>query len=113
MNSFQFLFDLPAYQSSRNSKLIVSGHWKKGQITSIAAVEFLQKQHSISLHLLELGIRKGDRVILITEQYSWTWLVIDLAIMATGAITVPLYFPQKKEDLQFILDRIEPALVIR
>ncbi len=44
----------------------------------------------LSAGLTDLGIEKGDRVVLVAENRP-NWVVADLAIMAAGAITVPAY----------------------
>jgi long-chain acyl-CoA synthetase len=62
--------------------------------------------------LLKNDIQKNDRVILLTHHFSIEWLAVDMAIMAVGAISVPVHFPQREEDLKLIFGRMEPALVI-
>ncbi len=52
--------------------------------------------------LLSLGIEKGDRVVLVSENRP-AWLVADLAIMSTGAITVPAYTTNTPDDHLHIL----------
>ena len=42
--------------------------------------------------LIDLGIRPGDRVALLSENRP-EWLVADIAILATGAADVPLHAP--------------------
>ena len=53
--------------------------------------------------LLALGIEPGDRVVLVSENRP-AWLVADLAIMATGAITVPAYITNTSDDHLHILN---------
>ncbi len=52
--------------------------------------------------LMALGIEKGDRVVLVSENRP-AWLVADLAIMSTGAITVPAYTTNTSDDHLHIL----------
>ena len=52
--------------------------------------------------LLSLGLGKGDRVVLVSENRP-AWLVADLAIMSTGAITVPAYTTNTPDDHLHIL----------
>jgi len=52
--------------------------------------------------LLALGIEKGDRVVLVSENRP-AWLVADMAIMAIGAITVPAYTTNTAGDHLHIL----------
>jgi long-chain acyl-CoA synthetase len=52
--------------------------------------------------LLSLGIGKGDRVVLVSENRP-AWLVADVAIMSIGAITVPAYTTNTTGDHLHIL----------
>jgi long-chain acyl-CoA synthetase len=57
-----------------------------------AAVELLQAW----------GIQRGDRVALVSEN-RWEWPVIDFAILAIGAVDVPLYQTLTPEQMGYIL----------
>ena len=47
--------------------------------------------------LRELGVQKGDRVIVVSENRP-EWLIADIAIMAIGAVTVPAYVTSTEAD---------------
>lgn len=112
MNTLQFLFDLPTYQRQKYPKLVAGGHWRQGQITNCSIDELDALVNSIAIWFLKNGIQKNDRVILLTQHFSIEWLAVDMAIMAVGAISVPVHFPQREEDIKLIFDRMEPVLVI-
>ncbi len=57
---------------------------------------------SLSQALLALGIKRGDRVMLVSENRP-EWCLADLAIMASGAITVPAYVTNTEADHAHIL----------
>ncbi|MBL6957510.1 MAG: long-chain fatty acid--CoA ligase [Rhodospirillales bacterium] len=48
------------------------------------------------------GVKKGDRVILVSENRP-EWLIADLAIMAAGGITVPAYCTNTVDDHHHII----------
>ena len=48
------------------------------------------------------GVKKGDRVIILSESRS-EWLVSDLAIMALGAISVPVYTTNTENDHAYVI----------
>ncbi|MFQ5764395.1 MAG: AMP-binding protein, partial [Rhodospirillales bacterium] len=52
--------------------------------------------------LLALGVGKGDRVVLVSENRP-AWLVSEMAIMSVGAITVPAYVTNTTDDHLHIL----------
>jgi long-chain acyl-CoA synthetase len=53
--------------------------------------------------LKRLGISRGDRVMLVSENRP-EWLIADLAIMAAGGVTVPAYTTNTERDHQHVLD---------
>src|SRR3546814_14279905 len=53
--------------------------------------------------LAALGVRPGDRVVLVSENRP-EWAMADLAIMAAGAVTVPAYTTNTVDDHLYILD---------
>jgi long-chain acyl-CoA synthetase len=54
-------------------------------------------------NLRALGLVKGDRVLLVSENRP-EWCIADLAIMAAGCITVPAYTTNTERDHQHVLD---------
>tara|TARA_Y100000590_G_scaffold435517_1_gene555037 strand:- start:6141 stop:7931 length:1791 start_codon:yes stop_codon:yes gene_type:complete len=55
-----------------------------------------------SLVLSDMGILRGDRVVIVSENRP-EWQIADLAIMALGAITVPAYITNTTTDHEYIL----------
>ena len=69
---------------------------------SIPAERALADVESLGLGLRHLGIRRGDRVALLSEN-RYEWVVSDLAIMGFGAVTVPVYSTLTAEQCRHIL----------
>lgn len=61
--------------------------------------------------LRALGVRNGDRVLLVSENRP-EWLMADLAIMAAGAITVPAYTTNTVADHLHLLNNSGARLAI-
>jgi long-chain acyl-CoA synthetase len=101
MLDFQTINDLFQHMSHRGDATAVLtlnlGKWEP--ITSKqmygrvrAAVELLRSW----------GIQRGDRVGIISEN-RWEWPVADFAVLAMGAVDVPLYQTSTAEQMGFIL----------
>ncbi len=112
MNSFEFLFDIPYYQKSRHPQQVAGGAWRQQIISKYSTDQFIQLLQSIAIKLIEKGVTKNDRIILYTDHYSMEWLAIDMAIMTVGAISVPLNYPLKQEEISTIIHRLEPSILI-
>jgi long-chain acyl-CoA synthetase len=66
---------------------------------------------SLATALGTLGLERGDRVMLVSENRP-EWCIADLAIMAAGLITVPTYTTNTERDHQHILENSGARAVI-
>jgi long-chain acyl-CoA synthetase len=75
----------------------VSGEW-----ADVTASQFAGEVVALAKGLVAAGIGAGDRVALMSHtRYEWT--LIDYAIWAAGAITVPVYETSSAEQAEWIL----------
>jgi long-chain acyl-CoA synthetase len=78
----------------------------------VTARQFADDVTALAKGLIATGIGSGDRVALMSRtRYEWT--VIDYAIWAAGAITVPIYETSSAEQVEWILtDSGARALIV-
>src|SRR5205085_3689964 len=81
----------------------VLSHKAGGAWQHISAAEMGRRVRAIALGLFDLGIRKGDRVALLSENRP-EWYLTDLAILSLGAVNVPIYTTQAVEQVRYILE---------
>ncbi|MCW3847997.1 AMP-dependent synthetase/ligase [Sphingomonas sp. LB-2] len=79
--------------------------WHKagGKWTPTSWAETARQIASLAAALQALGLKRGDRVMLVCENRP-EFLISDFAIMAAGCITVPTYTTNTERDHQHILD---------
>ncbi len=65
--------------------------------------EMNKKIKHLAAYLVESGIQKGDRIALFSENRH-EWWVGDQAILAIGAVNVPIYATNSAEESLYILD---------
>lgn len=87
--------------------------WHKagGRWQSLSWSATAQKVASLASALKAIGLRPGDRVVLVSENRP-EWCIADLAIMAAGCVTVPTYTTNTERDHQHILENSGAAAVI-
>ena len=74
--------------------------------------ETKEQTYKMAAGLLALGIKKGDRIALLSESRT-DWVISELGILHAGAINVPLSILLKEgADLKFRLDHSESKFVI-
>ena len=61
-----------------------------GQWQPISSNQIYQRVWKLGETLLDWGVRKGDRIALISEN-RWEWAITDFATLAIGAVNVPIY----------------------
>jgi long-chain acyl-CoA synthetase len=76
---------------------------KDGLWLRISGDAFIARVRAVALGLSSLGVRKGDRVALLSENRP-DWSVVDLAILSLGAVNVPIYTTQAPDQVRFILE---------
>jgi Long-chain acyl-CoA synthetases (AMP-forming) len=85
---------------------------KTDRYEAITFRETKEKVYKVAAGLLSLGIRKGDRVALISESRT-DWVISELGVLHAGAICVPLSILLKEgADLKFRLEHSEARWVI-
>ncbi len=85
---------------------------KTDRYVAITYKETKEQAYKVAAGLLALGIKKGDRIALLSEARA-EWVISELGILHTGAISVPLTITLKEGvDLKFRLDHSESRWVI-
>ena len=69
----------------------------------ISSAELYRNVVGLATALESWGIRKGDRVAILSENRP-EWTITDFAILSLGAVTVPIYATQTAEQTAFILN---------
>ena len=75
---------------------------KKGEWISLSGIEARNDASALSSGLKSLGLMSGERIALASESRP-EWLISDIAIMAAGGISVPLYTTNQYSDHLHVL----------
>ncbi|MGB4293561.1 MAG: AMP-binding protein [Bacteroidales bacterium] len=67
--------------------------------------------HEFAAGLINLGIKKGDRISLISEGRN-SWVIGELGVLYTGAVNVPLSVKLNPEEIKFRLNHSESRMVM-
>ena len=87
--------------------------WAKrdGRWHATSWTEAARQVASLAAAFTALGLKRGDRVMLVSENRP-EWCISDLAIMAAGLVTVPTYTTNTERDHQHILENSGACAVI-
>ncbi len=95
--------------ASGNPELLVSkvdGKW-----VALSAADFERKVKALALGLTYLGVDRGDRVALFSENRP-EWAITDFATLSLGAMSVPIYTTYLAPQVEYILRDAEPRVVM-
>src|ERR1700758_1788786 len=81
-----------------------------GQFLDITGRELLEQVGQARSYLRGLGLQTGERCALLGPN-STQWVAVDLALMAEGAIVVPLYVRQAAAELAGMMKDCEPRFL--
>jgi long-chain acyl-CoA synthetase len=80
------------------------------QFVSLTGRELLEQVQRVRGYLRRAGLQPGDRCALLAAN-SARWAAFDLALMAEGAIVVPLYSRQAPAELAAMMKDCQPRLL--
>ncbi|MBI9070567.1 MAG: long-chain fatty acid--CoA ligase [Melioribacteraceae bacterium] len=86
-------------------------HKVNGKYVGISYEEVWDNTESFALGLVSLGIKKEDKVAIISENRP-EWLYTDMGVIGLGAIDVPLYPILTADSIQFILNNSEAKSIV-
>ncbi|RKE03927.1 AMP-dependent synthetase/ligase [Marinifilum flexuosum] len=105
------IFDLlDVYRENYPDKTDAFAKKEDGKWITYSTEQYLEYADLISYALLESGLKKGDRVITISNNRP-EWNFVDMALAQIGVIHVPLYPTISAKSYDFIIRHCEPSLI--
>ena len=101
------LFDFPYYQLEKynlDTALVTKydGEWIK-----TSTKEYLDKANAVSRALLRLGVKKDDKIAVISTTNRTEWNIMDIGVLQVGAQNIPIYPTISSEDYEYVLNHSE------
>jgi long-chain acyl-CoA synthetase len=84
---------------------------RQGVYVPVSWREAAERVSDLARGLRALGLERGDRVGLVSENRP-EWVIADLAIIAAGGVTVPAYTTHTVEDHRYVLANSGARLVV-
>ena len=98
------IFDIPYYSKAHFEKDDFVCDKRNGKWEKISTDEYIRITNQLSRALIKYGIKKGDRIALITSTNRVEWCFFDQAALQIGAVTVPIYPSISSEDCVYNLE---------
>ncbi len=107
MNKPERLFDVPHYQLANKPLKDAIATKVNGEWIKISTQEYVDSATHISNALIEKGIQPEDKIAIISANNRYEWNIMDIGILQTGAIDVPMYPTASEEDYTYIFNDAE------
>lgn len=91
-------------------KLNILASKENGEWKTYSVKEYYTITHLLSYGLISLGLKKGDRVVTISNNRP-EWNFMDMALSQAGIVHVPVYPTISESDYEYILGHCEPKLL--
>ncbi len=101
---FRRLFDLFNYQKDRYPQQAALVHKVNNKWKTFSTDDVINEINRLSAGLLDLGLKKGDKVAIITYIGRPEWNIVDFALQQIGVIVVPIHATCQVADLIYILN---------
>ncbi len=82
-----------------------------GQYVPLTWSELRDRVRQLARSLIAIGVAPGDRVAIVSNT-RFEWVVTDLAIVAAGAVTVPIYPSNVADECRYVADNAGVRLVV-
>jgi len=97
------IIDLFYHQLNNTPRSDAFTQKENGDWVSLTTKQFIDKSINYSLGLLKLGVKKNDKVVIISNNRT-EWHLTDLAALQIGAVVVPVYTNINESDYEYILN---------
>jgi len=107
MTDVKRLFDFPYYQleNKPNESALVTKY--NGKWTPMSTQTYVNKANAISRALLRLGVKKNDKIAVISTTNRTEWNIMDIGVLQLGAQNIPIYPTISAEDYEYVLNHSE------
>jgi long-chain acyl-CoA synthetase len=100
-----FLSQARRYENRVLYRFVQGGRWR-----SLTWSEALVHVREIALGLVSLGVHRGDRVAIFSNNRV-EWLLADWANICIGALTVPIYAASTETQARHVIEHADPVVL--
>ncbi len=107
MNTPSRLFDFPRHQLKHNPLKVSLATKQNGNWVTVSSEEYVQWSDYLSLGLMEKGIERDDKVVIISTNNRHEWNICDIGILQCAGVDVPVYPTASEDDYEYIFNEAE------
>lgn len=101
------LFDFPYYQLEKHNLKAALVTKYDGVWVETSTQSYIDKANALSRALLKLGVKKDDKIAVISSTNRTEWNIVDVGVLQLGAQNIPIYPTISHEDYEYVLNHSE------
>jgi long-chain acyl-CoA synthetase len=101
---FKRLFDALYYQRDNYPQDISFSSVRNGEWVSYSTEDMIRLGNQVSMGLLKLGVRPGDKIATIVKENRPEWNICDFGMSQIGVINVPIYPTISPGEYEYIFN---------
>ena len=105
------IFDILSLLANKYDKDDILAIKRAGTWEKFSTQQYIEMVNNVSYGLLELGMKKGDKIISISNNRP-EWNFLDMGMMQIGVVHIPIYSNLHGEDYQYILNHSEAKILL-
>ncbi len=98
------LFDFIHYQKENHPLKKAYGYKQNDKWVYFSTDEIIEMANKVSLGLLKLGVKPGDKIALVVYKNRPEWVIMDIGLQQIGAINVPVYPTISSDEYEYIFN---------
>ena len=98
------LFDFAYYQLKTHDLDSALVSKKNGEWIKTSSKSYIDKANALSRALLKLGVKKNDKIAIISSTNRTEWCIVDIAVLQIGAQNIPIYPTISSNDYEYVLN---------
>lgn len=106
------IFDIPYYSKENFDKDDFVCDKRNGTWEKVSTEKYIEITNQLSRALLKYGLKKGDKIALISSNNRVEWCFFDQAALQIGLVTVPIYPSISGEDCVYNLQNSDSKVCI-
>ncbi|MGB8930522.1 MAG: long-chain fatty acid--CoA ligase [Anaeromyxobacteraceae bacterium] len=108
---FRTLPDLLRRQSAELGERVALKYRKQREWVTLTYAAYYERALMAARGLAKVDVRPGDRVAILSENRVG-WVIADMGILVTGAVTVPIYPTNTPEQVAYVLEHSGAKVVL-
>lgn len=101
--TFTSVPDMLRKNAERFKNRLALKYRKQGSFVTLTYAAYYDRTLMAARGLLKMGVKPGDRVAILSENRAG-WVIADMGILSTGAVTVPIYPTNTPEQIQYMIN---------